>query len=235
MTAPDLPDNAALLLDLDGTLLDFAPTPDSVIVPPGLIAALLGLRARLGDAVAVVSGRPVAQVDALLCDAAYAVAGEHGAALRPSPGAAVLRPALPAVPADWRIRAGQAVAAHPGALLEDKAHGLVLHFRRAPQAGPDLHQAALNLLDGNHGFTLVAAHMAWEIRPAGIDKGGALAAIMARAPFAGRLPVYLGDDVTDEDAILAARARGGMGLRVAEAFGAPADVRAWLAAQAPLR
>ena len=102
MTAPDLPDNAALLLDLDGTVLDFAPTPDSVIVPPGLIAALLGLRARLGDAVAVVSGRPVAQVDALLCDAAYAVAGEHGAALRPSPGAAVLRPALPAVPADWR-------------------------------------------------------------------------------------------------------------------------------------
>jgi trehalose 6-phosphate phosphatase len=86
------------------------------------------------------------------------------------------------------------------------------------------------LLQGHEqNFVLLAAKMAWEIRPAGTDKGSAVRAIMEHPPFAGRLPIFVGDDVTDEDGIAAAAALGGLGLRVAEAFGEPADVRAWIA------
>ena len=114
MTAPELPDCAALLLDVDGTLLDIAPTPDAVVVPPDLLTALRALRGVLGDAVAVVSGRPVEQIEALLEDAPYAVAGEHGGAIRYAPGAAVERADLPALPVGWLEQAERAAAAHPG-------------------------------------------------------------------------------------------------------------------------
>ena len=131
---------------------------------------------------AVVSGRPIEQIEALLDGAPYAVAGEHGAAIRHAPGAALERPDLPALPAHWLARAETAAAACPGALLERKAHGFVLHFRLAPEAGPALHQAALAILDGDPaGFTLMPAHMAWEVKPRGADKGRAVQRLMARA------------------------------------------------------
>ena len=84
------------------------------------------------------------------------------------------------------------------------------------------------------GFTVMASSMAWEVKPGGIDKGGAVTALMARPPFLGRTPVYIGDDVTDEDGMRAARALGGLGWRVQDAFGDPAGVRAWLRKQAAL-
>ncbi len=232
-SAPVLPDNAALLLDLDGTLLDIAPTPASVVVPPGLLPALRAVRAALDDAMAVVSGRPIEQIDALLDDVPYAVAGEHGGAIRHAPGEAPERPDLPALPAHWLARAERAVAAYPGALLERKVHGFVLHYRLAPDAGAALHAAMLSILDGDTaGFTLMPALMAWELKPRGADKGRAVHRLMARAPFAGRVPVYVGDDVTDEDGMAAARQLGGIGLRVQDRFGDAAGVRAWLAALA---
>ena len=123
-------------------------------------------------------------------------------------------------------------AAHPGVLLERKAKGFGLHFRAVPSAGPALREALSGLLADCRAFQLLSAHMLWEVRPAGVDKGGAVRALMRRAPFSGRLPVFIGDDVTDEDAIAAAEAMGGVGLRVAEAFGDAACVRAWLAATA---
>jgi trehalose 6-phosphate phosphatase len=222
---------AALLLDLDGTLIDIAPTPDSVVVPAMLPPALRALRAQLSGALAIVTGRTIEVVDALLGDVATAVAGEHGAAIRHAADLAAERVPAPPVPADW-IAAGQAaVAAHPGALLERKQAGFVLHFRLAPEAGPALRVVADAL--AGPGFTVMAAKMAWEIKPAGIDKGRAVRAIMARAPFAGRTPVYIGDDTTDEAAIAAAEALGGRGYRVAETFGDPAGVRAWLAGLRP--
>src|ERR1700735_1339403 len=89
-------ERAALLLDLDGTLLDIAPAPDEVVVPPGLLDVLHALRRLLGDALAVVTGRPVETIDALLGDAVFAVAGEHGGAIRHAPGAELERPPLPA-------------------------------------------------------------------------------------------------------------------------------------------
>ncbi len=225
---PSLPPGAALLLDLDGTLLDLAATPDGVRVPEGLPATLLALRGRLGDALAIVTGRPVAQVDALLPGVPYAVAGEHGGAIRFAPAAEEERVALPPLPPSWREAAAALVAAHPGTLLEEKARGFAVHYRLAPGAGPALERALAALLDGQATHRLLPAHMALEVRPRGADKGTAVTALLARAPFAGRRPVYIGDDVTDEDAIRVAGARGGLGLRVAEAFGDAAGVRAWL-------
>jgi trehalose 6-phosphate phosphatase len=230
---PDLPPDAALLLDLDGTLLDIAATPEAVVVPPGLPALLRRLRARLGDAVAVVTGRPVAQIDALLGDAPYAVAGEHGGAIRAAPGEPLRRADLPELPPDWLAAAAEVVARHPGSRLEPKARGFVLHYRQASDAGLSLQAAALAILgERTAHYVLLPAHMAWEVRPRGADKGTAVTRLLREAPFLGRVPVYIGDDVTDEDGMRAAREHGGVGLRVDAAFGDPAGVRRWLAQQA---
>jgi trehalose 6-phosphate phosphatase len=220
---------AALLLDVDGTLIDFAPTPESVFVPPDLLASLHRLRPALGGALGVISGRAIEQVDRLLGDAPHAVAGEHGGAIRHAPGAPIDRPALPAAPAAWVEAAEGAVAAHPGARVERKARGFVLHYRAAPAAGPAFGTLLRSLLAGSPEFELLDGNMAWEVRPRGADKGRAVTALLARPPFAGRLPVFIGDDVTDHDGIRVARTMGGTGLLVADAFGGPADVRAWVA------
>ncbi|HYZ61845.1 MAG TPA: trehalose-phosphatase [Acetobacteraceae bacterium] len=223
------PAEAALLLDLDGTLLDLAPTPDSVVVPPGLLDTLRRLRAHLGDALAVVTGRPVEQIDALLADTPYAVAGEHGGAIRHQPGGPIVRPTLPDPPVEWIIHAAEIIERHPGSLLEQKQRGFVFHYRQAPEHGPALRQAALALIAPERDrFQVLEAAMAWEVRPRGVDKGIAVNALAAESPFAGRLPVFIGDDVTDEDGMRAARALGGAGLRVDDAFGSPEQVRTWL-------
>ena len=230
MTPPALPAGAALLLDLDGTLLDIAPTPDSVVVPPALLEALRTLRAMLDNALAVVSGRPIEQIESLLQAIPYAIAGEHGAAIRHSPGAAPERPDLPVAPARWVEQAARVAAATYGVLLERKAHGFVLHYRLAPSSGPALRQELLSILGDEAAlFTIMPAHMAWEVKPRGADKGRAVLSLMARPPFAGRVAVYVGDDVTDEDGMRAARQLGGIGLRVQDSFGDAAGVRAWLA------
>lgn len=223
---------AALLLDLDGTLLDLAPRPDAVVVPQGLPATLHSLQSQLGGALAVITGRPVEFVDSLLGDAVYAVAGEHGGAIRHAPGEAVQRPALPSLPTEWLVAAERVALAHPGVLLEHKARGFALHYRAVPEAGPAVHDALAAMLSGSKDFELLPAHMLWEVRPRGTDKGKALEGLMARPPFFRRKPVFFGDDVTDEDAIRAARALGGVGFQVDAAFGSPAAVRAWLAAVA---
>ena len=219
---------AALLLDLDGTLLDIAPTPDAVVVPPDLPASLHTLRTRLDGALAVISGRSVEQIEALLPDAVTVIAGEHGGAFRFAPGVPLERPNLPAPPDAWFAAGARIAAAHPGALFERKSHGFVLHYRAVPEHGPALREAMAALVENSDRFAMTAAHMAWELRPKGADKGIAVRTLMAHAPFAGRLPIFIGDDVTDEDGIAAAQAMGGAGLRVPEAFGTAEAVRAWL-------
>ncbi len=228
---PDLPppDRAAYLLDFDGTLVDIAPAPDLVRVAPGLGGDLRRLRGLCGDAVAIVTGRPIAQVDALLPGAAFAIAGEHGTALRHAPDGPVMMSDLPNVPPHWLDRAAALAGAYPGAVVEHKRHGFVLHFRAVPDAGPVLRAGLDGLQAECPGvYDLMAAKMAWEVRPAGIDKGSAVRALMARAPFMGRVPIFVGDDVTDEDGMAAARALGGFGLFVPEVFGDPEGVRNWL-------
>ena len=224
---------AALMLDMDGTLIDLAPTPDAVVVPTGLPDAIATLRDSLGGALAIVTGRPIEAVDRLFGDAPGAVAGEHGGAVRRRPGETVERPDLPAPPPDWLEAAGRLVAAWPGALLERKARGFALHYRLAPpEAGPVFHDALAAMLADAPAFQLLPAHMVWEVRPVGADKGGAVMALMERAPFAGRLPIFIGDDVTDEDGMRAARRWGGAGYRVDAVFRDPEGVRAWLRASA---
>ncbi len=230
---PDLPANAALLLDLDGTLLDIAATPGAVAVAPGLPEDLLRIRAVLGDALAIVTGRPVAQVEALLPGIAYAVAGEHGGAIRFAPGGAEDRVALPPLPEGWQDAAAELIAQHPGALLETKARGFALHYRLAPDAGAAIEAGLRAILGNQTTHRVLPALMAYEVKPRGADKATAVAALMARAPFAGRVPVYIGDDVTDEDGMRAARALGGVGWRVQDVFGDAAGVRAWLATLFP--
>ena len=222
-------ERAALLLDLDGTLLDLAPRPDAVVVPQGLTEALFTLRRLLNDALAVVTGRPVETVDALIGDAVYAVAGEHGGALRRKPGQPLERPHLPSPPAEWIAAAERLAALHQGTLFEPKARGFALHYRAAPEFAQTLHDALRDMLAGSAEFEMLPAHMLWEVRPRGVDKGKAVERLMEIPPFLGRLPVFIGDDVTDEDGIAAASALGGAGLRVQDAFVDAAGVRSWLA------
>lgn len=232
---PDLPppERAAFLLDLDGTLLDIAPRPDLVVVPSDLPETLRRLRRCCGGALAVVTGRPIAEIDALLGDAPYAVAGEHGTAIRHAPGTVVERAQVPEPPAEWLDAAQRLAVSHPGVLFEPKAHGFVLHYRAAPELGGVLQDALTALVaEQPSRFELLAAKMAWEVKPRGVDKGSAVRKLMAAPPFAGRRPIYVGDDVTDEDGIRAAAALGGVGLRVPEHFPHAAAVRAWLAALA---
>ena len=225
--------HTALLLDLDGTLIDLAPTPNSVVLPPGLTDTLRALEAALDGALAIVTGRAIEVLDRILGHT-FAAAGEHGGALRPSAATPIQRPNLPAAPGAWLNAAAALVAAHPGTLLERKARGFAVHFRQAPEAGPAIHAALIALITEDPGFQLLRGLMLWEIRPAGADKGTAVRALMAHPPFRGRLPLFIGDDVTDEDAISACRTMGGAGLRVDAAFGTPAGVRAWLVRAAEL-
>jgi trehalose 6-phosphate phosphatase len=227
-------DRAALLLDLDGTLLDIAPRPDAVVVPPELPRTLRSLRRLLGDAVAVITGRPVEIVDALLGDAVFAVAGEHGGAIRHGLGQVVERAPLPLPPGEWRAEAERLALRFPGAILEHKARGFALHYRAVPAAGEKLRRALTEMLHGSGDFELLPAHMLWEVRPRGADKGKAVEGLMERPPFRGRSPVFVGDDVTDEAGIAATQAMGGVGLRVQEAFSDAAGVRAWLGVIAAL-
>jgi trehalose 6-phosphate phosphatase len=219
---------AALLLDMDGTLIDLAPTPDAVVVAPGLREDLGTLRDALGGALAIVTGRPIETVDRLFGDAPGAVAGEHGGALRHAAGAPVERPDLPTPPTTWLDQAEALVRSFPGALLERKARGFALHYRGAPEAKGVFHDALTAMVAPSGQFQVHPAQMLWEIRPIGADKGDAVAALMRRAPFADRLPVFIGDDVTDEDGMREARKRGGAGYRVDEVFGDPDGVRSWL-------
>lgn len=224
-------DRWALFLDLDGTLLDLAPRPDLVSVPPGLIDLLERLAMALEGAIAVVSGRPLREVDAILRPWTFAGAGEHGAFCRlPSGEVASLQPPPP--PAAWRARVDRFGVEHPGIVVEQKASAIAVHYRAAPDLEPEL----LNLLRSmvgadNAEFCLSPAHRCWEIRPRGIHKGTAVRRLMRERPFAGRLPVFVGDDVTDEDGMRAAEALGGIGIDVRQRFPAgAAGVRAWLAA-----
>lgn len=225
----------ALMLDMDGTLIDLALTPDSVVVPDGLPEVIASLRDTSGGALAIVTGRPIETVDRLFGDAPGAVAGEHGGAIRFAFTGETERPDLPTPPKAWLVTAESLVRSFPGTLLERKARGFALHYRLAPAAGPVFHSALTTLVHSMPGFQLLPAHMLWEIRPKGADKGRAVVALMHRPPFSGRLPVFIGDDVTDEDGMREARRLGGAGYRVDAAFGNPEGVRTWLRRSAELR
>jgi trehalose 6-phosphate phosphatase len=230
MVPPDLDRTNALFLDLDGTLLEIAPTPELVVVPPGLPDLLTNVHGQLGGAVAIVTGRPIGVIDRLLAPFHASAAGEHGVALRYQDGTVEEMPKGLAVPDTWRDALKAAAERWPGVLVEPKPHGVAVHYRLVPERGNDVWRLVRALVPQDHPwFRLIPAREAVEIGPRAASKGHAVERLMARAPFRGRRPIFVGDDFTDEAGMEAARQFGGEGLRVAEVFGGePAAVRAWL-------
>ena len=230
MTPPDLDRTNALFLDLDGTLIEIAATPDEVVVPASLPVLLSALHALLGGAVAIVTGRSLAMTDNLLKPFAAAAAGEHGVSLRLDDGTRDDVQVDAAMPPRWRKSLAAAAERWPGLLVEAKPHGVAIHYRLVPDREEDVWRLVRALVPDDHPtFRLIPARKAVEIGPRTTSKGRAVERLMAHAPFRGRRPIFVGDDFTDEAGMEAAKRFGGEGLRVAEVFGGqPAAVRAWL-------
>jgi trehalose 6-phosphate phosphatase len=220
----------AVFLDIDGTLLDIAATPDDVIVPPHLHVLLRRLGVRLQGAVALISGRRLADIDRLI-GPGIAVAAEHGAILRDAEGRIIASAPESAALARLTVPMRALVASHPGAALEEKHFGLVIHWRANPAIATSLGSAVAALAAPYPGLMLQPAREALEIRVCGTDKAAALETFLRTPPFTGRRPLFIGDDLTDEPAIIRANALGGQGLHVARDFGgSPTIVRNWLEA-----
>ncbi|HZP12778.1 MAG TPA: trehalose-phosphatase [Nevskiaceae bacterium] len=209
---PYLPESAALYLDFDGTLVDFAPAPDLVQVRGELPALLSGLHARQHGAVAVISGRRLSEVDRLCSPVVLAGAGVHGAELRPNahgPTQFHTDPRVHEISQMLRIR----FTADPRILIEDKGAAVALHFRLAPERGDECIDA-MHALAEPRALQVLVGNKVVEARVLGFDKGHAIRMLAAQPPFAGRIPVFIGDDRTDEDGFVAAQALGGHGIKV---------------------
>ena len=225
----------ALFLDIDGTLLDIAASPDAVEVPATLAPALARARSWLGGALAIASGRTLAEIDHLLAPLHLPCVSEHGAVVR-HPGGAIDPASVDrAVPPAWKARLQAAARDWAGVMVEDKSYGVAVHFRQAPGREREIRDLVATVVaEDAANFEVLPASMAFEIRHRGLTKAIAVDTFMTMSPFAGRIPVFVGDDVTDEDGFRAARAMGGLGLNVKETFGGqPSEVRRWLAAFAP--
>lgn len=208
----------ALFLDVDGTLLEIAQTPQEVRVSEDLKRLLSELCAALDGALALVSGRTLENLDALFAPLRFCAAGLHGFERRDALGC-VQQPAHAPQQLDGaRARLQRFIAAHDGLLLEDKGHGLALHFRRAPYLAAEAADAAsAALAQLGPAFVLQRGKCVFEIRPRSHDKGTAIAQFMRESPFRARTPVFLGDDLTDESGFAAVNALGGVSVRIAGA------------------
>ena len=215
MTLADiLRPSCALFLDFDGTLVDIAPQPHEVLVPPQMLAAVRSLHALLDGAVAVISGRPIAQIDGFLAPLRLPLAGVHGAERRSADGTMVL---LHTEPLDRVEHAAWALATrHPGLVVETKRGSLALHYRQAPELADTCLRAMQEAVDASPGVTLLHGKMVLEAKPGGASKGRAIEDFLAEPPFAGRTPVFIGDDVTDEAGFSAVQRLGGVGIKVGE-------------------
>lgn len=228
-----------MFLDVDGCLLDFAATPDGVAVPPALRVRLEALSRQLDGALALVSGRSIARLDALFAPLRLPAAGLHGlerrhADLRIDPPAAA--PALAAI----RDDAIRLAAKYPGTVIEDKGATLALHWRAEPLAASDFEAFAMMALPKLPGYRLQQGDHVVELRPAIEDKGSAIAAFLEETPFGGRLPVFVGDDLTDEHGFEVVNRRGGISVLVGDREPSVAqchlrdvaEVHAWLGVDA---
>lgn len=231
-------DKCALLFDIDGTLIDLAPTPDGIHVPPDLPGRLQALAQLTSGALALVSGRTIANIDAIMQPVRLPAIGGHGAEMRLLAGGKVQAARVRPMDAHLKSRFMRIATIDPGILIEDKGYSLALHYRLAPQAErtifesvaairADLPEAPIEVLNGK--FVV-------EIKHEGFSKATAVRELMAQPPFAGRRPIFLGDDVTDESvfAIMAdidgvAYSVGRKAQGVAGHFDSPHDVRQWLA------
>ncbi|SIR12131.1 trehalose 6-phosphatase [Rhizobium sp. RU35A] len=210
------PQAHALFLDIDGTLIDLAERPEAIVVPPDLAGHLDTLCGRLGGALALVTGRALPFADRLFAPLTLPIAGLHGAERRradgvvdrvePDPAFLALKRSLERLTADW-----------PGVLIEDKGAAVAAHYRQAPERQADL-QALMRqaLSEAGPDYALQRGKMVIEIRPARASKGAALRAFLAEPPFAGRRPIAIGDDLTDEAMFKVANQLGGLSIRIGE-------------------
>jgi len=204
-----------LFFDIDGTLLEIAPTPDGVIVGKKVLAVLQALHEATGGALALVSGRALDRIDQLFSPLRLPAAGLHGLEMRFGSGE-VRRPPPPTEGfGRMQTALGDFVSAHPGLVFEDKGPALALHYRLVPELESHARAQVEELIGTwGEGYSLLAGKMVFEIKPAHTDKGQVIEAFMAREPFAGRCPVYVGDDVTDEDAFAVVNRLGGHTIHV---------------------
>lgn len=230
----------ALFLDIDGTLLNVASTPDAVRVPAGLVPVLGMLSQRLDGAIAILTGRRVGDADRLLAPLKLVASGVHGAEMRGEAGGPVEELA-PSIPSSIVQAMNNISHLASGVLIERKGSGVAVHYRNAPLARKALQsEVAAIIAASSYHLALREGRKVLEAVPAGFSKGTALRWLAERPPFKGRRPVMIGDDVGDECAFQEAERLGGLGLRVAgehfsqagSDFAGVADVRGWLKALA---
>lgn len=228
----------AVFLDIDGTLLEHVERPDAVRADAALGSLLVALHEATRGALALISGRPVATLDALFAPLRLAVAGQHGIERRGA-DSRLHRHAFPLEPLRRAARQlGDFAARHAGLLLEDKGHSLALHFRLAPQLAGAAREAVAEVLAAlGPDFEMQSGKLVLEIRPGGRNKGTAIEEFMAEAPFAGRLPVFIGDDTSDEYGFAIVNRIGGHAIKVGPGpssarwrLADAAAVRKWLGA-----
>jgi trehalose 6-phosphate phosphatase len=232
---PDL-HKCALLLDIDGTILDLAASPQQVWVPAELRQTLARLDELTGGALALVSGRSLGDIDLIFSPLELAAIGGHGAEIRATPGAEPLIRAKP-LGAALKRKLAAVTELGPGILAEDKGYSLALHYRLAPDKA-DAVRAAVDRIcaDAAPGLVeVLPGKLVVEIKAAGVNKANAVCELMNCAPFAGRNPIFIGDDLTDEPVFGIIPRFGGLGFSVGRIlpdvnghFEKPESVRAWL-------
>jgi len=209
---PRITADTALFLDFDGTLVEIASRPEAVIVPPMLTGTLAALYGQLGGALALVSGRRLLDLDGFLAPLQLPAAVEHGAQRRSAGGLMI---SAPSTDLGHALEAAEAlVAQHPGLQLEQKNLAFSLHYRQAPELEAVCLQVMQEAVGRSAGLQLMQGKCVIDLKPAGVSKGTAIAAFMHEAPFAGRVPVFAGDDVTDEDGFDEVQRMGGYAVKV---------------------
>jgi trehalose 6-phosphate phosphatase len=225
--------HVALFLDFDGTLVDLAPQPDAVRVPPELVHVLQRLAERLDGALAVVSGRRLADLDHFLAPLKLPLAAEHGALRRLASGQ-LTEPRPPELGEATAVADGLVIQ-YPGLLMERKTSSVALHYRQRPELAQLCLAAMAEVCERTPGTELMRGKCVVELKPLGVDKGLAMASFMKEPPFASRLPWFAGDDLTDEAGFVWAQQAGGAAIKVGEGATAaqhhcpsPAALRLWL-------
>lgn len=231
------PHRVAVLLDLDGTLLELARSPDEVVVPPHLPRLLHELSTQLNGALALVSGRPIPSIDALLRPFRSAAAGLHGTQLRLTAESCIEHTVLATSPRAVLRHVPALMRTESTALIEDKGACLAIHHRFDDDELARIKAELLAaMLEYAPDLELLEGRLVLEIKPRSVDKGTACRGLLSTRPFAGRMPVYFGDDTTDLDAFRFIDAAGGwsvgVGPRVVDRarhrMSGPAEVLAWL-------
>src|SRR6201747_1452491 len=228
----------ALLLDIDGTLLDFAPTPREVWVPPGLAKTMNRLLQRTSGALALVSGRSLNDIDLIFAPSEFPAVGGHGAEMRIMVDNESVATHAPPLDKELKKRLAAIAQLSPGILLEDKGYSLALHYRLAPHGEKAIYEA-VSLIRAdlpNAPIEVLPGKCVCEIKHAGFNKATGVPELMMQEPFRGRRPFFIGDDVTDESVFAVMPDLGGLAFSVgrrakgvAGHFDAPSDVREFLA------